>query len=206
MSTPAERFQIRNRWTDAVMFECELTAECLGMSVQFKRGWAVKKAVEARANLDGANLAGANLDGANLAGANLAGANLDGANLDGANLARAYLAGANLAGANLDGANLDGANLAGANLAGAKITEDITIARAPLQILGLSYPVLILDQHIKIGCELHSIAEWAAFNNERIARMDGARARRFWDRHKTAILALAASDGRGVEDAAGEAV
>lgn len=125
----SEKIQLRNRWTDAVMFECELTA-----SVQFKLGWAVKKAVEA-----------------------------------------------------------------GANLAGAKISEDITIARAPLQILGLSCPVLIFDQHMKIGCELHSIAEWAAFDNERIARMDGVIARRFWDQHKAAILALAASDGRGVQ-------
>ena len=151
MSTPAERFQIRNRWTDAVMFECELTAECLGMSVQFKLGWAVKKAVEA-------------------------------------------------------GADLAGAYLAGADLAGAKISDSITITRAPLQILGLPYPILIFDQHMKIGCELHLIAEWTAFDNERISRMDGTRARRFWDRHKAAILALAASDGRGVEATEVEAV
>ena len=186
MSTPAERFQIRNRWTDAVMFECELTAECFGMSVQFKLGWVVKKAVEARAYLADANLAGAYLADANLAGANLADANLAGANLADANLAGAYLA--------------------GAYLAGAKISDDITINCAPLQILGLSYPILIFDQHIKIGCELHSIAEWASFDNERIAQMDGVRARRFWDRHKAAILALAASDGRGVEATEVEAV
>ena len=191
MSTPAERFQIRNRWTDAVMFECELTAECLGMSVQFKLGWAVKKAVEAGADLAGAYLAGADLAGAYLARADLAGA---------------YLARANLAGAYLAGANLAGAYLAGADLAGAKISDSITITRAPLQILGLPYPILIFDQHMKIGCELHLIAEWTAFDNERISRMDGTRARRFWDRHKAAILALAASDGRGVEATEVEAV
>ena len=175
-SATPERIQIKNRWTDAVMFECELSAECLGMSVQFKLGWVVKKAIEARAYLDGANLAGANLARANLARANLAGANLAGANLD------------------------------GAYLADAKISDDITITRTPLQILGLSYPVLVFDQHIKIGCEQHSIAEWAAFDNERIARMDGVRARRFWHRHKAAILAFAASGERGVEAVEMEAV
>ena len=200
-SATPERIQIKNRWTDAVMFECELSAECLGMSVQFKLGWVVKKAIEARAYLDGANLDGANLAGANLDGAYLADANLAGANLAGANLARANLARANLAGANLAGANLDGAYLADA-----KISDDITITRTPLQILGLSYPVLVFDQHIKIGCEQHSIAEWAAFDNERIARMDGVRARRFWHRHKAAILAFAASGERGVEAVEMEAV
>jgi len=214
--TTPERIQIRNRWTDAVIFECELSAEFLGMSVQFKLGWAVKKAVKARANLADANLAGANLADAYLARANLARANLAGAYLAGAYLADAYLADAYLARANLDGANLADANLAGANLAGAylagaylagaKIGDDITITRPPLQILGLSYPVLIFDNHIKIGCELHSIAEWQAFDNERIARMDGTRARRFWDRHKTAILCLAASDARGVDTAEVEGV
>ena len=155
---------------------------------------------------DGNGGARANLAGANLAGANLAGAYLAGAYLADANLAGAYLADANLAGANLADANLAGAYLAGAYLAGAKISDDITINCAPLQILGLSYPILIFDQHIKIGCELHSIAEWASFDNERIAQMDGVRARRFWDRHKAAILALAASDGRGVEATEVEAV
>ena len=156
----------------------------------------------ARANLIGANLIGAILSGANLIGANLSDANLSRANLIDANLSRANLIGANLIGANLSdanlgGANLGGANLIGANLSDAKWTSEITISRTPLQLYGLAYPVTILDQHIQIGCQLHSTAEWDAFDDEAIAKMDGCAARRFWKEHKAAIIALATSGGRG---------
>jgi hypothetical protein len=115
----------------------------------------------------------------------------------GADLVGANLAGANLAGANLVDANLVDANLAGANLAGAKWLGGIVINRAPLQIFGLDYSVTILDQHMQIGCELHTLAEWAAFDDRRIAEMDGVRARKFWDAQKAGLLAMAAGDGRG---------
>jgi hypothetical protein len=105
---------------------------------------------------------------------------------------------ANLAGANLAGANLDGAYLARANLDGAKWREDITINRAPLQIAGLHWMVYILDQHMQIGCQLHTIAEWRDFDDAAIVDMDGKSALRFWRAHKSALLALAESDGRGV--------
>jgi uncharacterized protein YjbI with pentapeptide repeats len=94
--------QIKNRYTDSIIFEGEY--ENLEL--------AVEAAVKSDANLRGANLRGANLWGANLRGANLLGANLEDANLRGANLWGANLEGANLRGANLWGANLRGANLA----------------------------------------------------------------------------------------------
>jgi hypothetical protein len=158
----------------------------------------------ADANLAGAYLARAYLAGAYLARANLADAYLADANLARANLARAYLAGAylaraNLADAYLADANLARANLAGAYLAGAKWRDDIVIQRAPLQLYGLPYPVTILDAHMQIGCELHTIAEWAAFDDARIVQMDNKTALTFWRAHKTALLALAASDGRGAK-------
>ena len=99
------------------------------------------------------------------------------------------------------GANLAGAYLAGANLAGAKWRNGIILNHRPLQLYGLAYPVTILDQHMQIGCELHSLADWAAFDNAQIARMDGRASRRFWDAHGPILLALAASDGRGVPEA-----
>jgi hypothetical protein len=80
---------------------------------------AVKEAVEANANLEGANLSCANLEGANLSCANLEGAYLRGAYLRGANLSCAYLRGAYLSCANLSCAYLEGANLRGAYLEGA---------------------------------------------------------------------------------------
>jgi hypothetical protein len=124
-------FQIKNRFTSEVMFECELSAEVAGLAYRFQLGFAVKKAVAAGADLAGANLAGADLAGANLAGAYLAGADLAGADLAGADLAGADLAGANLARADLAGADLAGANLAGAYLAGADLAG-ANLARADL--------------------------------------------------------------------------
>jgi len=117
-----------------------------------------------------------------------------------ANLASAYLAYAYLA-----GANLARANLADAYLAGAKWRNGIVINRVQLQLDGLRYPVTILDAHIQIGCELHTVPDWAAFDDERIVKMDGKTALTFWRAHKAAILALATSDGRGVETVAQEA-
>ena len=248
------QFKIKNRWTGAVIYTAELSAEYESASDGVKLGGAIKIAVKSRANLAGANLAGANLAGVNLAranltgaylaDANLAGANLGDANLADANLADAYLGGAylggvnladanladaylgganladaylggaylggvnladaNLGGANLAGANLAGVNLAGANLAGAKWRNGVVIQRAPLQLFGLRYPVTIIDDHMEIECELHPLAEWAAFDDDRIIQMDGKDALKFWRSHKEGLLAIARGDGRGVTVEAGK--
>ena len=165
------KHQIKHRYTAAVLFECDVPDD---MESGLRTRHALEKAVESRANLSGANLSGANLSGANLSGA--------------------YLSDANLS-----GAYLSGANLSGANLSGAKWRHDITINRAPLQLSGLRWIVYILDDHMQIGCELHTLSEWAAFNDARIVQMDGKNALRFWRNHKAALLALAASDDRGVK-------
>ena len=173
--------QIKNRWTDAVLYE-----GVAGMTVRE----TLEKATAARVNLAGANLAGAYLAGANLADANLAGANLAGA----------YLAGANLTDANLAGANLTDANLAGANLAGAKWRgakwRGIVISKPPIQLFGLHWRVTILDAHMQIGCELHSLADWATYDDARIAQMDGRNALRFWRSYKSVLLGLATAAER----------
>ena len=130
---------------------------------------ALEKATQARANLAGANLAGADLAGAYLAGA--------------------YLAGAYLA----------GANLARANLARAKWRDGVVISKPPIQLYGLHWTVTILDAHMQIGCELHSLTEWAEFDDARIVAMDGRDALRFWRDHKDALLSLARSCGRSFD-------
>lgn len=80
------KFEIKNRFTGAVQYTCELTAEMAGREYSVQLGFAVRSAVAARAYLAGANLTGANLTGANLAYANLTDAYLTGADLTGANL------------------------------------------------------------------------------------------------------------------------
>ena len=107
------QFEVRNRWTGAVMFSAEIECEA-DASEGVKIGLAVKWAVNTGANLARANLTDANLTDANLTDANLAGAYLARANLTDANLTDANLTDANLTDANLAGANLTGAILAGA--------------------------------------------------------------------------------------------
>ena len=133
--------------------------------------------------------------GAHLSGAHLSGANLSGAHLSGADLSKANLSKANLSWAHLSWAHLSGAHLSWADLSGATIRNGITVKRAPLQVSCLVWPIIIWDSHMQIGCEFHSIAEWAAFDDEQIAGMHND-ALRFWGAHKAALLALAKSDGR----------
>ena len=75
------KHQIKNRWDESVLFECEVPDY---MSSGLRARYALEQAVKARVNLAEANLIGANLTDANLIGANLTGANLTGANLTGA--------------------------------------------------------------------------------------------------------------------------
>ncbi len=178
---------IVSRWDSAtVLFTFETTDE------QAASGLAVRHAVEAAILID------ANLSGANLSDANLSGAILSGAILIDANLSDANLRDANLSDAILSCAILSGAILSGANLRGAKWRE-IIINRSPIQVaIPNEWAIYILDEHMQIGCEFHSIADWHTFDDARIAAMDGRHALRFWRQYKTALLALAAADGRGV--------
>ena len=114
-----------------------------------------------------------------------------GAILLGANLSGANLSGASLRGASLRGAILLGANLSGADLIGADLGQGQKASIPPLFVEGLCWPVMVTDCHIMIGCEVHTTDEWAAFDNERIARMDGCSARLFWGQWKKPLLAMA---------------
>jgi hypothetical protein len=70
------KFQIKSRFSADIKFECELSAEAAEQPYSLQLGFAIKKAVEAGANLADADLAGADLAGADLADAYLAGAYL----------------------------------------------------------------------------------------------------------------------------------
>jgi hypothetical protein len=115
--------EIRNRWTNEVLFSVE--AETLRA--------ACEAAIRAGANLRDANLSDANLSSADLSGADLSGADLSGANLSDANLR-----GADLGGANLYGADLYGARYAPTNLL-EHIRRDIReiLDAAPAEVGGL---------------------------------------------------------------------
>jgi len=102
---------------------------------------------------------------------------------------------ANLSGADLSGAYLSRADLSGADLSGAN-GEKITIEKTPIQILTEVYDIIIFDEHMKIGCEFHSLAEWWAFKDSQIAEMDRTRARKFWKAWKALLKAICKANGR----------
>ena len=165
--------RIRHLVNDAVLFECEAPDD-LHSGLHMRH--ALEKATGARANLSGADLSDANLRGAYLRGADLSDADLRGANLRGADLS---------------GANLRGANLRGADLSGASFGEGVTAEQGVLQLIGLRWDVIIFDAHMRIGCQMHPLSDWASFDDRRIAEMDGVHALRFWRQHKSALLTLA---------------
>ena len=135
--TEAVKFEIKNRWTGAVQFACDLSADVAGKSYRFQLGFAVKAAAAAKANLSDANLWRADLSRADLSRADLSDANLSDANLSDANLSGANLSGANLSDANLSDANLSDANLSGADLSGADLSR-ADLSRADLSRADLS--------------------------------------------------------------------
>jgi uncharacterized protein YjbI with pentapeptide repeats len=190
-----DRIEIKH-WSGKVLYTHQ-PAESSGMTMRHAmeaavlRGAVLRGAVLRGAVLSDADLSDADLRGADLRGADLRGADLSGAVLSGADLSGAVLSGAVLSGAVLSGAVLSGAVLSGAVLSGTTV-YGVKIARAPVSIEGLLWPVLIIDGHIKIGCQLHAIGAWAAFDDAVIAAMDGRDALRFWREHKAAIMLMAA--------------
>ena len=152
---------------------------------------AVEEAVEKNIFLYRASLDGACLDGANLNGASLDRARLNGANLDGASLNCASLNCASLNCARLDGASLNCASLNCARLDGATYGDNVPCTQAPLQLLGSRYDVLVLDRHVKIGCEIHATEEWRAYGQRQIEAMDGDDAWTWWQQYRDTILAMA---------------
>ncbi len=191
--------QIKNRWTDAVLFEGDFATIRLCVEAALESGAYLGAADLGAAYLGCANLRGANLGGAYLGGANLRGAylggaylgaanlgcanlgcaNLRAADLDGANLRGAYLGGANLGGANLGCANLGGAYLDGANLDGAIIRSDIALTAGPLRraIRGDGYEFYLwptsAGHFVQAGCRWFTFDEaWAHWCGPRAARLN----------------------------------
>ena len=115
--------------------------------------------------------------------------------VDDANLRDADLIGANLRDADLRGANLRDANLRYADLRNADLTNAEIFAtgvktKTIKQISGLHYHVFILDNHIKIGCELYTVDEWRNFNDYEILKMDGKEALRFCRENKKIVMSF----------------
>ena len=167
-------FDIDNRFTGEALFTSEIDCD-EKTSHGIKLGLAVKAALEAGADLTDANLTGADLIDADLIGANLTGACLT------------Y-------------SNLRGANLTDATFKNTVWTGGVIINRQPIRIQGLGpWLICILDEHMQIGCEIHSYKDWAEFDDRQIAQMDGCPTLEFWKQNRQTLLELAKADGRGVD-------
>lgn len=98
--------------------------------------------------------------------------------------------------ADLRAADLRAADLSAADLSGAFYGDDLPLRHPPIQISGLRWHVLILDRHMQIGCELHSLADWQQFDDAQIARMSPRHGAEFWASYKEPLFTLARARGR----------
>ena len=129
--------------------------------------------------------------GCDLSNSVLTQADCTGASFCGADLSGADLSGANLTDCDLDSADLDGVNLAHANLTGVSLFNTIGDGYYVKTIrISNVYPITYTADRIQIGCENHSIAEWRAFDNERIATMDGQQGISFWATYRDVIFTV----------------
>jgi len=117
-----------------------------------------------------------------------------GVDLQDADLQDADLQGADLQGAYLRGAYLRGAYLRGAYLRGAD-SKKIILSRTPLQILGMHWPIIIFDSHMKIGCEFHTIVDWKKYGNDVISHMN-LKALEWWKKYKKTVINFCDVNGR----------
>ena len=160
------KFQIKARFTGAVMFEADLDNLHESKPDSVKLGEAVRAALMVNANLVDADLRDADLRCADLEGADLEGAYLVDANLRYAYLVGANLEGANLGDADLEGADLRGADLEGAYLEGANLGKDFKINSLIARVTRLidPYEFFAFDTNggvvIKAGCRLMTPSDY----------------------------------------------
>ena len=148
------KYEIKHRYSGDTLYTAEIPDDTAsGMQARV----ALEKAVSDHAGLGGAYLRGAYLRGAYLRGAYLRDADLRDADLRGAYLRGAYLRDADLGGANLgDLRSIWGTS---GNLREVKALQIET------------WPAAYTATHMQIGCQLHPLADWWAFDDARISSM-----------------------------------
>ncbi len=185
------KIDIKARFSASILFSHNVRKNTIATTLS--------AAVAVQTDLSGADLRGAYLRGAYLRGAYLSGAYLSGADLRGADLSDAYLRGAylsdaylsdaDLRGANLRGADLSGADLRGADLSGADLSGAVGNMQEVKSLQCEKWPVSYTATHMQIGCQLHALVDWWAFDDERIVQMDVG-ARKFWRKWKPILQTI----------------
>jgi hypothetical protein len=190
--TTIEKFEVRNRWTNAVQFTAEISVTP-EMTPSIKLGLAVKWGRRSGSDLSGANLSGADLRGADLSGSDLSGADLSGAYLRGSDLSGANLSGADLSGAYLSGSDLSGSDLSGADLRGAYL-RDSDLSGAYLSGADLRGAPIIPNIHQRV---YEAASQPGALNMRDWHTCDTTHCRAGW------VVALAGEEGKALEERIG---
>jgi uncharacterized protein YjbI with pentapeptide repeats len=116
-------YQIKNRFTNAVMFEYTAPDDQVGVNQSKLIGLAVRKALESGVDLRGAYMRGADMGSVDLRGVDLRGVDLRGAYMGGVDLRGVDLRGVDLRNADLGGADLRGAYMGGVDLRGVDLRD-----------------------------------------------------------------------------------
>jgi NDP-sugar pyrophosphorylase family protein len=72
----------------------------------------------------------------------------------------------------------------------AEISGNVNVTKNPVVISGLKYPVTITDNHMQIGCKIHTFEDWNNFTDKDIIAMDGREALNFWNENKDILRAI----------------
>ena len=194
------KFEIKNRFTAATQFECELGEEYDSAMYSVKLGAAIMIAITASSNMRDADMSGADMRGADMSGADMRGADMSGADMSGADMSGADMRGADMSGADMSGADMSGADMRradmrGANMRGADFGNGIAVTIPPVSLIGKYWPVWICDSHMRIGCQVHSHGAWESFSDNEIINMSDS-AMVFWNANKKMLLTLCESQAQ----------
>ncbi len=84
----------------------------------------------------------------------------------------------------------------GAGLAALTTVGGYPATLPPIVITEHQWLINILDTHMTIGCQKHSLDAWAAFSPREIAAMEGREGAKFWGQHGQKLLDRARAEGR----------
>lgn len=73
--------------------------------------------------------------------------------------------------------------------------KPFTLSVQPVTMQLQNYHVTMYPGFMQIGCERHTLSEWARFDADAIADMDGVTATKFWKKHRDMLLGTARSYG-----------
>lgn len=167
----------------------------------------VKQAARNKVSLQFTDLSRLDLGGLFLQGADLVGASLRHTAMRGVDLRYSNLLDVDFNGSDLANAKLEGAQLSSWSLVNARnvsmsyaqgaVLDGMWLEKTPL-LFQMAWPVLITEQIMRIGCELHHHNSWKGFEPEDIIRM-GIGALNFWRRYREPLLQWCAYQVRCAE-------